>query len=267
MNSKIVFCGGGNMAEGILRSLLSRDAADPADITVNELIPERCRYLSDTYGVAASPETEDAIRNADVIFIAVIPRHVPAVAATLKPLLKEGALVISIAAAVTLETLAKLLDSSVKIIRSTPNTLNQSGSGYSAVCPNGNCSEEDISLAVGLFSALGQVMMLREEMFNAFTCFSNVGPLWAYKMIEALTDAGVYVGFSREDARSIVIRNMIGAASVLELTGEHPAVKVDQMTSPGGVTIEALRALNAEGFSDALMSSVIAGFDKVNALE
>ena len=75
-------------------------------------------------------------------------------------------------------------------------------------------------------------------------------------MIEAMTDAGVYSGFARADARDIVIRNMIGAATDLSMTGEHPAVKVDQMTSPGGTTIEALKVLQQEGFANAIMTSV-----------
>ena len=80
-----------------------------------------------------------------------------------------------------------------------------------------------------VLNALGQVMHIREEMFNTFTAFSNVGPMWLYKMTEALIDAGVYIGFSRTDARNIAIKNMAGVAGVLEITGEHPAVKLDQI--------------------------------------
>ena len=102
-------------------------------------------------------------------------------------------------------------------------------------------------------------------MFDLFQILGNVGPLWLYKTVEALTDAGVYVGFNRVDSRKIAIKNMLGVAGVLDITDEHPAVKVDQMASPGGVTIEALKVLQEEGFSTAIMNSVIAGVKKLKS--
>lgn len=267
MSKKIVFYGGGNMAEGILRGVLNHQVVSPENITVSELVPARCTYLSETYGVSAVTDASEEVKEADAVIIAVNPPQVPVVAENLKALVSGETVVISIAAGVTIESIASHLGDDKKIVRVMPNTLNQSGSGYSAACLNDNCSEQDKDTVDEILRALGQVMYIKENMFNPFTCFSNVGPLWAYKMIEALTDAGVYVGFSRTDARSIVIKNMIGAASVLEITGEHPAVKVDQMTSPGGVTIEALKVLQEEGFSTALINSVAAAYNKVNAIE
>lgn len=267
MNKKIVFCGGGNMAEGIVRGLLERGVAVPEEITVNELIPDRRKYLSEAYGVTAVADAAEAIKAASMVIIAVTPQQIASVTEVLKPLLGDQTIVLSIVAAISIRSLESQVGGDKKIARVVPNTLIQSGNGYSAVCVNDRCNAEDKAWIEKVLGALGQMMYLQEEQFNAFSSFSNVGPLWFYKMIEALVDAGVYVGFSREAARAIAIKNMLGVAGVLEATGEHPVLRVDRMTSPGGVTIEALKALQEEGFSTALMNSVIAGFNKINAIE
>lgn len=267
MKKKIVFYGGGNMAEGIMRCLLNNAVVAPEQVTVNELIPARCEYLTKTYGVDALTSAVGAIKDADLVIVAVNPHQLPSVAEVLKPLLNERTVIISIVAATTIATLQNLLGGNRKVVRVTPNTLNQAGYGYSAVCIDNHCDDSDKASIKEILNALGQVMHLSEDMFNAFTSFSNAGPLWLYKAVEALTDAGVHVGFRRADARNIVLMNMLGVATILDKTGEHPAVKVDQMTSPGGVTIEALKSLQNEGFAASIMNSVSAGFDKVNSLE
>lgn len=255
------------MAEGILRGLLRTEAAASADITVKELIPARCEYLKETYSVTAVTNADDAIKDADIVIIAVTPQFVPLVASEIKPLIHEKTLVVSIAAGVKIETVETHVGSEHKVVRVMPNTLNQSGNGYSAACMNVHCDDSDKEVVTKILNALGQGMFIKENMFNTFTAFCNVGPLWFYKTVETLIDAGVYVGFSRQDARKMVLKNMLGVEGVLEQTGEHPAVKVDQMTSPGGITIEALKVLENEGFASALLDSVAACYNKVNHIE
>jgi len=264
---KIVFCGGGNMAEGIMKSLLDEGAAKAESITINELIPERCAYLAKTYGVAAIVDATKAIKETDMVIIAVTPPHVPSVTKMLKALVKEKTIIMSIAAGITVEALESQLGGEKKVLRMMPNTLSQSGNGYSAACVNKNIDAEDKEFITTVLNALGQTMYIREEMFNTFTAFSCSGPLWLYKLAEGLIDAGVYVGFSRAEARGIVLKNMQGVAQVLDATGAHPAVKVDEMTSPGGITIEALKELEQEGFASALINSVSAAVKKANSIE
>jgi len=267
MNKKIVFCGGGKMAEGIIRDVLHNKAATPDSIVVNDPVVSRREYLNDTYGVKTVADVTEATKDAGMIIIAVTPVHVPSVTSVLKPLISKDTLVLSIAAGITVGTLATGLGDDKKIVRVVPNTLGQSGHGYSAYYLNEHCNEQDKLFVEGILGALGQLMPLSENMFNTFSSFSNVGPMWLYKTIESLTDAGVYIGLSRDAARNIVLKNMLGVATVLDTTAEHPAVKVDQMASPGGVTIEALKVLQQEGFSSALLNSVAACFDKTNSLE
>lgn len=145
--------------------------------------------------------------------------------------------------------------SNKKILRVMTNTLIKSGNGYSAACVNPNIDEEDKRLITAVLNALGQTMYVTEDMFETFTAFCCTGPIWLYKTVEALVDAGVYAGFSRMESRNMVIKNMLGVARVLDNTGAYPAKQVDDMTSPrrrddrsaAGAAAEGLRR-NAHEF-------------------
>ena len=264
MEKKIVFCGGGNMAEGVIRSMLTGKVADSADITVSELNPQRCEYLKKTYEVEALVDAESFIKEADIVIIAVLPKVVPIVAENLKNLLRKDAMILSIAAGVKIADLTAMLGEGRKIVRIMPNTLNKSGNGHSAVALNENVTAEEKEIVTSILNSLGQTMYLPENMFNEFTAYSCSGPLWLYQMADALIDAGVYTGFSREDARNIVVKNMLGVAMVLDETGAAPKEMVNEMCSPGGVTIEGYKSLLEQGFVSAVMTSVTEAVKKAN---
>lgn len=265
MNKKLVFCGGGNMAEGIIRGLI-KNGELAGNITVSELKQERCDYLSETYGVTAATDVTEALKVADMVIVAVLPAYVGAVAETIKGLINQNPLIMSIAAAVTIDTLESHLGSAAKIARVMPNTLSQSGNGFSAVCLNKNVSQDQKTMVTNVVEALGKAMYIDESMFDAFTAFSCSGPMWLYKMADALINAGVYESFNRSDARDIVLENMLGAAKILQMSGDDPSSRVNEMCSPGGVTIEGFRALADEGFDSAIMASVDKAVSKAKSL-
>lgn len=266
MSKKIVFCGGGNMAEGVIRSLLTKGVAVKEDITVSELNPERCEYLKETYGVEALVDATVAMRAADIVFIAVLPKIVAVVAETLSAETKSDALIISIAAGIKIAELEAMLGTDRKIVRVMPNTLNKSGNGHSALALNANVNAEEKELVTAILNSMGQAMYLPESMFNEFTAYSCSGPMWLYQMADAMIDAGVYVGFNRADARNIVIKNMLGVAMILDESGAAPKDMVNAMCSPGGVTIEGYKSLLDGGFASTLMGSVKDAVDKANSL-
>lgn len=267
MNKKIVFCGGGNMAEGVIRSLLNKQVAAPSDVTVSEINPTRCEYLKETYQVAAVSDATQAMAEADVVVIAVLPKIVPVVTKVLKDVIKQDAIVLSIAAGVRVAALEEQVGADKKVVRVMPNTLNQSGNGFSAVSVNDKVTEEDKEYVTKFLDALGQTMYISEDMFGAFTAFSCSGPMWIYQMADALVDAGVYVGFSRKDASEMVLRNLMGVAYVLKESGDAPKERVNEMCSPGGVTIEGYKSLQEEGFTNAVMTSVKRAVDKANSIK
>lgn len=171
----------------------------------------------------------------------------PKVAQTIRPLIKKACIVMSIACGVSLGTLAGMLGDDKKILRVMPNTLIKSGNGYSAACVNPNIDEDDKTLITAVLNALGQTMYVTEDMFETFTAFCCTGPIWLYKTVETLVDAGVYAGFSRMESRNMVIKNMLGVAQVLDNTGAYPAKQVDDMTSPGRRDDRSAAGAAAEG--------------------
>lgn len=267
MEKKIVFCGGGNMAELIMSAFLKNGAAEKENIVVSEVFPSRCEYLNKTYGVKAKKDVTDDMKTAKMIIIAVNPHQVESVTSVIRDNLSENTIVLSIAAGITLEKLESQLGSEKKILRVMPNTLTQTGNGHSAACINPNIDEEDKEFITKMLNALGQTMYITEIMFDTFTAYSCSGPLWFYKTVEALIDSGVYVGFSRNDARKIVVKNMLGVAKLLDETNVHPVEKVDQMCSPGGVTIEGLKVLEERGFAFDIMESVNAAVNKAKSIK
>lgn len=267
MSKKVVFYGGGNMAAGIIGGLIDNQTVAPTDITVSELFSQRCEYLTKTYGVTAVTNASEAVKTADMVIIAVNPVHVSSVTQTIKPLISAQTIVLSIAAGITIETIESQLGSDKKVIRVMPNTLIQAGNGHSAACVNKNIDDTDKEFITAILNSLGQTMYIREEMFGAFTAFSCSGPMWFYKTVEALIDSGVYVGFSRAEARNIVIKNMLGVAQVLELSGDQPTERVHEMCSPGGVTIEGFKVLQQEGLAASFMTSIEAAVNKANNIK
>lgn len=247
VNKKIVFFGGGKMAEGIIRGLISNGAIDAENIAVQELIPARCAYLSETYHVDAKTDAAKEIQEADMVLVGVNPPQVPSVTAALKPILNQNTIVLSYACGVEIKVFADQLGSDKKIVRIVPNTLSLSGNGSSAVHVNENLTEEEKEFVDDLLQGLGKVLYLEESKFNNFQAFGCTGPLWVYKFTEAMIDAGIYVGFTREEARELTIENMLGVAKVLQLNGKSPTAVIEELTSPGGVTIEALRSLQENG--------------------
>lgn len=265
MSRKIVFCGGGNMAEGIFKQVLAKGVTEPENITVAELREDRASYIRETYGIASSSACDEAYKGADVIVLAVLPQHFKSALSGIKPFIRDDAVVISIAAGVSIDSITSVIGCGKHVSRVLPNTMGESGHGYSVVCYNSACTDDDKIIVSSILDSIGQTMLLPERLFDAYSCFGTAGPLWMYKLVEAMTDAGVYVGFNREDARNIVIQNMIGAGMTLAATGEHPVARVDRMTSPCGVTIESLKVLQEEGFSSAIMSSISAGVNKAQS--
>ncbi len=246
-NKNIVFYGGGHMSEGIIRGLITNGVIDPAQIAVQELIPDRCAYLNKTYGVKASKDASEEIKKADMVLVGVNPPQVPIVNEALKPVLNKNTILLSFACGVEIKLFEEQLGKDQKVVRIVPNTLSRSGSGYSCIKVNANLTEEDKAFVETLVGGLGKILYLEEAKFNDFQAYGCTGPLWVYKFAEAMIDAGIYVGFSRAQAKDLIIENMLGAAKELQLSGDSPTAKIEEMTSPGGVTIEALRSLQENG--------------------
>ena len=178
----------------------------------------------------------------------------------------EEQIVISIAAGIPISRFLEKFSEKAKIIRVMPNTPCLVGSGASALCSSKDTEEEDISIALELFSSVGIVERVPESLMDAVTGLSGSGPAYVFQFIEALSDAGVRVGLTREQSLKLAAQTVYGSSRLLLETGEHPGKLKDMVTSPGGTTIAGIHALEKGGIRSTVIDAVVAATNRSNEL-
>lgn len=255
-NKKIGFIGGGAMAEAIIKGLLTSNMVKADNITVSDVSDARLEYLHSKLGVTAINNNVIAAKQSDVLFIAVKPQIITNVLQLLAPIVAKSTTVISIAAGISTASIEKyFLDAPV--IRVMPNTPLAIGEGMSAIALGKNASKEDGELAMQVFSSSGKAVIVNENLLDGVTGLSGSGPGYAFVIIDALADAGVSVGLSRQTALTLAAQTLLGAAKMVLETGEHPAKLRDAVTSPAGTTIAGIRIMEQRGVRAALIDAVI----------
>jgi len=174
--------------------------------------------------------------------------------------------VISIAAGVTISSVEGILGARARVVRVMPNTPSLAGEGAAALAPGSNATDEDLALARTIFDGLGLTVLVDESLMDAVTGLSGSGPAYGFIIIEALTDAGVKMGLSRETALKLAAQTMLGAAKLCLEDGRTPSQLKDMVTSPGGTTIEGIKALEKGGLRATLMDAVEAATLRSKAL-
>ncbi len=247
---------GGFLRSGILKvsDLFAFDVSEEA----------KQKFVAATGGTVPGTLKELA-GTVEVLFLAVKPQHLGSVFAELGPILsdrKKRLLVVSIAAGITIATLAEGLGKKTPIIRVMPNTPCLIGSGASGFCPSEQVSEDEIGLVQSLLETVGIAVRVSEGQLNAITGLSGSGPAFGYMIVEALSDGGVQMGLSRDVATRLAAQTLKGAAEMVLQTGEHPAVLKDRVASPGGTTIAGIAALEQAGLRSALIAAVLAATER-----
>ncbi|MBD7912245.1 MULTISPECIES: pyrroline-5-carboxylate reductase [Clostridium] len=267
LNSKIAFIGGGNMAEGIIRGIISNEVFQPENIIVFDILSERKKYLNTTYGIVEAEDISSAVKSSDIVLVAVRPQDIEKVAQDIRNDLNENTIIISICAGIKIEKLEAIFGEKHKLVRVMPNTMIDVQHGFSAASINEKVSLSDKEIIQEILTSLGQTMFIDESLFNSFTAFSCAGPAYVMYFIAALVDAGVQSGFSRKDSIAITLENIMASALTIEKTGKHPYQITDTMTSPAGITIDGLHVLSESGFHGIVMSSVKQALKRTNELE
>ena len=260
LDLRLGFIGGGAMAAAITAGLVAQKAADPGSIYISDHKAPRCAVLEKKYGVRASVG-KSFVRDTDVVILAVKPQVIKAAVAEVQPLLKDGALVISIVAGLTLKDLESFFPGHA-VIRVMPNTPLAVGAGMSAYACGSAVTERDASIADAIFAASGFAIHVDEHVMDAVTGLSGSGPAYAFLMIDALADGGVAAGLKRPYAIQMAAQTLLGAAKMVLEQGRHPDVLRDQVTSPGGTTIAGVRVLEQRGVRGALIDAVLAATEK-----
>jgi pyrroline-5-carboxylate reductase len=253
------FVGAGKMATALIRGMI-RDGTPPESISASDPSPQaRALLLSET-GVPTFDSNAEVIRNSDVVVLAVKPQIMASVLAEIRPLINGDHLVVSVAAGVTLATLAKGLGADRRIARAMSNTPALVGEGAAAYCLGPFAKEGDNAIVAGCLEAVGRSFRVPESLLDAVTGLSGSGPGFVYVMIEALADGGVRAGLPREIALALAAQTVLGSAKMVLETGLHPGQLKDQVTSPAGTTIAGLHALERGGVRAALMDAVEASY-------
>lgn len=255
-NSKILFIGTGVMSEGIIKGLLTDNIMSEENIIINNRTSSKMIRLSELYGVKCCNNVIDGINRADIIIIGVKPPDLDDVLAVIKKVENNTAIIVSIVAGKNISGIEDYLGKDRKIIRVMPNALVDVKIGFTALCCNENVTPEEFGLVQNLMKSIGDTVIIKESLFDAFTGFCCSGPAFVYEFIEAMIDSGVFVGFSRSDSIKFSIQNIIGACEMVKATSEHPAVLKERMTSPAGTTITGLKVLNESGFKGLIQNSV-----------
>ena len=264
---RLAIVGGGNICAALLSGLLEGDVVlhDPSRIAVVEQLPDRASYLRGRFGVS-TPRLEEAVRGAETVLLMVKPYHVEALLPQLVDHVTAEQLVISVVGGISTAQVERGLAPKTPVVRAMPNTAASVGEGMTAICAGAFARDVHLERAGALLEAVGQVVQVPETQMNAITAFSGSGPAFFFYFAEALIDAGVLLGLSRELSEQMVIQTAVGAAVMLRDSGTDPVRLRAAVSSPGGTTITAIRELEKAGVRGAVMMATEAGRDRTAQL-
>lgn len=266
----IGFIGAGQMAQALAKGIASSiesvqfEIADPSETSQQSF----CQTVSAPVTVRA--DNADLFAHCGIVFLSIKPQYLDDAidAAKIKTAvqgIETVPVVVSIMAGVTLERIAAVtgLRNIVRVMPNTPSLIQQGAAGMAASM---SVTDAQRSQVAELMSAVGSVVQVSENLIDAVTGVSGSGPAYVFTFIEAMIDGGVLNGLPREVARDLALATVIGSAKLLQQTGDHPAVLRDRVTSPGGTTIAALKTLEANGFSAAVIQAVQTATERSKAL-
>lgn len=253
--ARLAVLGAGVMGTAILAAFLDAGAFPPQEVRAATLDEASRRHLADDLGVEVV-DNRRAVSGADVVIVAVKPATVAPLLDQIRDDIGAGALVISVAAGVTLDTLESHLPEGVAVVRVMPNTPALIREGMLVMSAGKECRPDQIERVQQLLGHLGSVLTVPEQQQDAVTGLSGSGPAYVFAFADALVEAGVVQGLPRPVARELAVQTLYGAAALLRRGGEHPVILREQVTSPGGTTAAALRVLDAAGLRSAVVDAV-----------
>ena len=256
LEQTIGFLGTGNMAEALIKGLISAGVVEPTQIYGSDPRRQRCEEMSHRFGIHTTTHNVDVVRHSEIVVLSVKPQILAPVLDEVAPHLKPHALLISIAAGIPVAKIEKRLPEGTRVVRTMPNTPALVGAGATAIAGGGHATEDDLQAARKIFDAVGKSVTLDEEQLDAVTGLSGSGPAYVFLIIEALSDAGVKMGLSRYNAQALAAQTVLGSAKLLLETNEHPGRLKDMVTSPGGTAIAGLHTLEAGGLRTTLINAV-----------
>ncbi len=255
------FIGAGNMAEAIARGVIRSGLFRADQIQASDPSPARRAVFVDDLGIATTEDSGAVAAAAQIVILAVKPQVITEALEQISPKLGTDTLVISIAAGISCAYIESKLAPGTRVVRVMPNTPMLVGAGISGIAKGTKAIDADVITAERIFRAGGKTVRIAETQMNALTALSGSGPAYVFYLVEALAAAGVKVGLSESDSKTLARETVIGAAQLLDQSSDAPEELRRKVTSPGGTTQAAIETLQAGDFI-GLMSNALAAAER-----
>lgn len=254
MKTGLIGCGrmGGAIVEGALKA----GAVKPEGLLLSSRTRASAEALARKTGGQPADNNLQVARECDLVLLGCKPPQVVGILGEISPALPGGAVLVSVAAGITLASMESACPPGTRVIRAMPNTPCMVGMGATGIAAGSSATGADIAMASALFASVGLAVTTTEPQLDAVTGLSGSGPAYIYTLVQALADQGAAEGLEKSDALRLAVRTVMGAAHMLESTGKSPQQLIDQVTSPGGTTLAGLAALAEHGFGSCIAEGV-----------
>jgi pyrroline-5-carboxylate reductase len=263
MNGRVAILGCGKIGESLLAGLLS---SGTSDLVVTSRRSERVAELNERHGVEATLSNADAVGGADVVVLAVKPQDFEGLLDEIRGGITKEQTVLSVAAAIPTAFIERRLGPEVPVVRAMPNAPATVHEGIAGLCAGAHAAEENVARAADVLGHLGPVVRVPEAYMDAVTAVSGSGPAYFALLAEAMIEAGILLGLSREISTQLVVQTMLGTAVLLRDARMHPVELREAVTSPGGTTIRAIRELEQAGVRAAFLNAIQAAMERSQEL-
>ena len=265
-HKRLAVLGAGKIGGILVRAFLKQKLVSPAHVAATVHHAERAEALGKELGIRIGTDNRAAVRGADVVVLAVKPLQVAEVLQEIRPEIKPGTLVVSVAASVPTKFIEQHLPENVPVMRAMPNTPCAIGCGMTGLARGSHADTPHVELARAMFEAVGRVVVLDEKHMDAVTGLSASGAAFVYIILESLAEGGVKVGLPRDVATLLAAQTMQGAARTVLETGDHPALLKDGVTTPAGCTIDGIMELEDGKVRVTLIKAVVKATERAREL-
>lgn len=266
MNRRVAILGCGKIGESLLAGLLSSEWRRPDEVAASCRRKERAAELRERFSIHATLSNVEAAAGAGLVVIAVKPQDFDVLLGEVGPALSPDQTLLSVAAAIPTSAIERRIDASVPVVRSMPNAPAVVHEGIAGICAGAHAGDEHLALAEECLSHLGAVVRVPERYMDAVTAVSGSGPAYFALLAEAMIEAGILLGLSREISTQLVVQTMLGTARLLRDEHVHPVELREAVTSPGGTTIRAIRELERAGVRAAFLNAIQAAMERSREL-
>lgn len=263
---KIGFVGCGNMATAIIKGIIKKQIIEEENIMASAKTKTTLERVQRELGIKVSMDNSEVVKNSDIVVLAVKPQYYQEVIEQIKDTISDNQIIISIAPGKTLAWLQDCFGKSVKLVRTMPNTPALVGEGMTGACRNEYVTDEDYATVLQILGSFGEVETIPENLMDVCVSVSGSSPAYIYILIEAMADGAVADGMPRAQAYKFAAQSVLGSAKMVLETGKHPGELKDQVCSPGGTTMEAVRVLEEKGFRSSVIEAMKACVRKARGL-